>query len=159
MSGVAEVVDVAVDSNADDIPSAEQIGLWVRAALRGAGRSGPCEVAVRIVDEAAMQALNREYRGKDKPTNVLSFPAGDFGVLAHEQAVPLGDIAICAPVVAAEAHAQGKAVGDHWAHMAVHGALHLIGFDHISDSDAARMEALEVRILAEQGVPDPYRVA
>jgi len=103
-----------------------------------------------------MRGLNRDYRGKDKPTNVLSFPAGQVAGLPDAEPVPLGDIVVCADVVSDEAATQEKAPADHWAHMLVHGTLHLLGFDHEDETDAATMEALETRILAAGGVADPY---
>jgi probable rRNA maturation factor len=104
------------------------------------------EISFVLTDDKRMRALNRAYRGKDKPTNVLSF-ASD-----HE----FGDLAICAPVVAREAREQGKQPAAHWAHMVVHGVLHLLGYDHENDRDAARMEAREAKILAQLGMPNPY---
>lgn len=106
-----------------------------------------------------MRSLNCAFRGKDKPTNVLSFPAGDVAGLPADAPLPLGDIVICAGVVGAEAAAQGKTEDDHWAHMLVHGTLHLLGFDHETDAEAADMEALETRILGEHGIADPYGAA
>ena len=111
------------------------------------------ELSIRIVDIAEGRALNRDYRGKDYATNVLSFPAE----LPPGVSLPLiGDLAICAPVVAREAAEQGKDPRDHWAHMTVHGVLHLLGYDHIQDNEAEAMEALETRILAGLGIADPY---
>jgi probable rRNA maturation factor len=125
----------------------------VSAALRGARRRKPAELAIRIVDTAEGQALNRDYRGKDYATNVLSFPAE----LPPGVNLPLiGDLAICAPVVAREAAEQGKKPRDHWAHLTVHGTLHLLGYDHIDEAEAEAMEALETRILAGLGIADPY---
>lgn len=131
---------------------------WVAAAIDQSGRRpvGDVEVAVRVVDADEIRTLNRLYRDKDAPTNVLSFPAGEIAGLPADEAVLLGDVVVCAAVVAAEAGQQGKALADHWAHMLVHGTLHLLGFDHEIDAEAAEMEALEVRILASQSVTDPY---
>ena len=118
-----------------------------------ARRRKATELSIRIVDIAEGRALNRDYRGKDYATNVLSFPAE----LPPGVSLPLiGDLAICAPVVAREAAEQGKDPRDHWAHMTVHGVLHLLGYDHIQDSEAEAMEALETRILAGLGIADPY---
>lgn len=114
------------------------------------------EVSVRVVDEDEGRRLNSQYRGKDKATNVLSFPTGDDLVLPENEPRPLGDLVLCAPVVAREALDQGKELASHWAHLLVHGTLHLLGYDHQQASDAAEMEALEISILAEQGVPNPY---
>ena len=110
-------------------------------------------ITVRIVDEPESQVLNKQYRGKDKPTNVLSFPSQ---LPVEIQAEYLGDIVICAPVVEQEACDQNKPVKAHWVHMLVHGILHLKGYDHIDDEEALEMETLEKAILAEMGFPDPY---
>ena len=135
------------------VPSPASFRQWVAAALRGAKRRKPAEVAIRIVGAEEGQALNRDYRGKDYATNVLSFPAE----LPPGVDLPLiGDLAICAPVVAREAAEQGKKPRDHWAHLTVHGTLHLLGYDHIEDAQAVTMEALETRILAGLGIADPY---
>ena len=135
------------------VPSSASFRRWVEAALRGARRRKATELSIRIVDAREGRALNRDYRGKDYATNVLSFPAE----LPPGVALPLiGDLAICAPVVAREAAEQGKAPRDHWAHMTVHGVLHLLGYDHQEDAEAEAMEALETRILAGLGIADPY---
>jgi probable rRNA maturation factor len=135
------------------LPSPASFRQWVAAALHGARRRKPAEVAIRIVDTDEGRALNRDYRGKDYATNVLSFPAE----LPPGVNLPLiGDLAICAPVVAREADEQGKKPRDHWAHLTVHGTLHLLGYDHIEDAEAEAMEALETRILAGLGIADPY---
>jgi len=135
------------------LPAPASFRRWVEAALRGARRRRPAEVAIRIVDAAEGRALNRDYRGKDYATNVLSFPAE----LPPGVDLPLiGDLAICAPVVAREATEQGKRPRDHWAHLTIHGTLHLLGYDHIEDAEAEAMEALETRILAGLGIADPY---
>jgi probable rRNA maturation factor len=135
------------------VPAAASFRRWVEAALHGARRRKATELAIRIVDTDEGRTLNREYRGKDYATNVLSFPAE----LPPGLNLPLiGDLAICAPVVAREAAEQGKRPLDHWAHMTVHGVLHLLGYDHIEDAEAEAMEALETRILAGLGIADPY---
>ena len=135
------------------LPSAISFRRWVDAALRGAKRRKATELSIRIVDIDEGQALNRDYRGKDYATNVLSFPAE----LPPGVKLPLiGDLAICAPVVQREAAEQGKLPRHHWAHLTIHGVLHLLGYDHIQDNDAERMEALETRILAGLGIADPY---
>ena len=135
------------------VPSSTSFRHWVAAALAGARRKRATELCVRIVDEIEGRALNLDYRGRDYATNVLSFPVD----LPQGIALPLiGDIVLCAPVVTREAHEQGKAQRDHYAHLTVHGVLHLLGFDHESDSGAMRMEALEVRILSGLGIGNPY---
>jgi len=135
------------------LPSALSFRRWAEAALRGAKRRRPAELAIRIVDADEGRALNRDYRGKDYATNVLSFPVE----LPPGVELPLiGDLAICAPVVLREAAEQAKLPRDHWAHLTIHGVLHLLGYDHIEDGEAEAMEALETRILAGLGIADPY---
>ena len=146
-------LDVAVNYAAPraGVPAAVSFRKWVAAALKG--RIREADLAVRIVDEREGQALNRHYRGKDYATNVLSFPAE----LPEGVKLPLlGDLVICAPVVAREAAEQGKPVAAHYAHLTVHGVLHLLGWDHEHDKDAEAMEQLEREVLAELGLPDPY---
>ncbi|MGH8531031.1 MAG: rRNA maturation RNase YbeY [Nevskiales bacterium] len=134
------------------MPSNRQLQHWVAAVLKRCKRA-EIGLGIRLVGAAESQRLNARYRGKDGPTNVLSFPCD----LAVPEAAPwLGDVVICAPVVAREARTQGKNVVNHWAHMVVHGVLHLLGHDHIRSRQAARMEALERRILADLKIPDPY---
>lgn len=135
------------------LPASISFRRWVEAALRGAKRHKPAELAIRIVDLDEGRALNSDYRGKDYATNVLSFPAE----LPTGLALPLiGDLAICAPVVLREAAEQGKLPRDHWAHLTIHGVLHLLGYDHVEDGEAEAMETLETRILAGLGIADPY---
>ena len=139
------------------LPAAVSFRKWVAAAL--AGRIREADLAVRLVDAREGRALNRHYRGKDYATNVLSFPAD----LAEGVKLPkgvkmplLGDLVLCAPVVAREAREQGKRLNDHYAHLTVHGALHLLGWDHQDTREAECMEALEREILAGLGIADPY---
>jgi probable rRNA maturation factor len=135
------------------VPTPTSFRRWVEVALQGARHRKPAELSIRIVGAREGRALNRQYRGKDYATNVLSFPVE----LPRGVASPLlGDLVICAPVVAREAREQGKAPRDHYAHLTVHGVLHLLGFDHQNERDATRMEALETRILAGLGIADPY---
>ena len=157
---VAVTADVQVASEDPDIPATADIQSWIGAAIEQSGRQpdGDVEVAVRIVDADEIQTLNGLYRDIEKPTNVLSFAAGDVDGLPQEAGILLGDVVVCAAVVAAEAGEQGKALADHWAHMIVHGTLHLLGFDHQTDAEAARMEALEAEILAARNVTDPFEV-
>ncbi|WP_448100695.1 rRNA maturation RNase YbeY [Luteibacter jiangsuensis] len=152
MSHVEVAVGYATASR-KGVPATASFRRWVEAALKGARRRKATQVAIRIVEADEGQALNRQYRGRDYATNVLSFPA-DFPPGVE---LPLiGDLVICAPVVAREAAEQGKKPADHWAHMTVHGTLHLLGYDHIEDAEAEAMEALETRILAGLGISDPY---
>jgi probable rRNA maturation factor len=127
-----------------------------RAALDAAAVAGRAELCVVLTDDRTMQRLNLKWRGKDKPTNVLSFPAG--GAPDVPGPCLLGDVVIAFGVVAAEAAAQGKTPAAHLAHLVVHGVLHLLGHDHERSAEATRMEALEKRILRRLGVADPYRV-
>jgi probable rRNA maturation factor len=145
------VLDLQLASSAPDIPDEQVIKRWLDAAVTPF--QAEAEVTVRIVDNPEGQQLNLQYRGKDKPTNVLSFP---FQAPPGLSLPLLGDLVISAPVVAAEATAQQKLLNDHWAHMVVHGCLHLLGFDHINDDDAALMEAEEIQILASLGIKNPY---
>lgn len=139
------------------LPTRPQFRKWVLAALTGAGRRFDSEVAIQVVDAPEGQAMNLQYRGKDYATNVLSFPAEVPEGLPEDFDFPqLGDLVICAPVVAREAAEQGKALNDHYAHLTVHGVLHLLGFDHIEDEEAEEMEALERVILASLDIADPY---
>lgn len=135
------------------VPSDKDIRHWILSALHGQTTLHEVEISVRLVDREEMSQLNETYRGKKGPTNVLSFPAD----LPPELALPLlGDIVICAPVVAAEAAEQGKSASAHWAHMTVHGTLHLLGYDHVEEEDAVSMEALESTILSQMDYDCPY---
>lgn len=151
-------ISVQVACDDANIPSEGQIQDWVQAALQNADKlnSRNVEMAVRVVDADEIRTLNKIYRKQDKATNVLSFPAGDIQGLPDESRDLLGDVVVCASVVAAEARAQDKALDDHWCHMLVHGTLHLLGFDHETDKEAAEMEGLEIAILLKQNVTDPY---
>jgi probable rRNA maturation factor len=145
-------VTVQKATKAKDIPTQAQFRRWVAAALEG--QPGPREVTIRIVDDAEGAALNRDYRHKDYPTNVLAFPAG----LPKGLRSPLlGDLVLCAPVIRREALAQGKPQAAHWAHLTVHGTLHLLGYDHETPSQAQEMEFLETRLVTRLGFPDPYK--
>jgi len=136
---------------ATGLPSEAEFRAWAELALQEHAR--PAELVLRIVDEAEITALNRRYRGKDGSTNVLSFPyQGCVGVPSEL----LGDVVICAPVVAAEAAVQGKPPAAHWAHLVIHGVLHLLGYDHHHEADAARMEHRESALLAALRYPDPW---
>ncbi len=138
------------------IPAANSVRKWVAAAL--AGRIREADLAIRIVGAREGRALNRHYRGKDYATNVLSFPAELPDGLPEGVRLPLlGDLVICAPVVAREAKEQRKPVAAHYAHLTVHGALHLLGWDHEDPREAECMEQLEREILAGLGLPDPYQ--
>ena len=139
--------------DAADCAYAAAAAAW-RMAKPAAKRAGAAEISLLLADDATVRALNRRHRGQDKPTNVLSFPLDE-----HPAAGPwlIGDVVLALETVAGEARAQGKPVADHFRHLVVHGILHLLGYDHLSDGDAAVMERLEVEALASLGVADPYR--
>ncbi|MDY7220187.1 rRNA maturation RNase YbeY [Denitrificimonas sp. JX-1] len=146
-------LDLQVASSASNLPSHADFLAWCTLALRQ--RTAPSELTIRLVDAEEGLELNATWRGKDYPTNVLSFPADiPEGLLD----IPLlGDLVICVPVVEQEAAEQGKTLPAHWAHLVIHGCLHLLGYDHIDDEEAEEMESLESQLLAEIGHPDPYR--
>ncbi|MCC5794755.1 MAG: rRNA maturation RNase YbeY [Chromatiales bacterium] len=153
--GLALDVEVADPSLA--LPAGAAPARWVAAARHAAGDEGPASLVLRIVDRAEGRALNAAWRDRDYATNVLAFPGPELPpeIMAETGRV-LGDLVICLPVVAEEAVAQGKPLVAHLAHLVVHGSLHLLGYTHEGDSDAAEMEQLEVRVLAALGWPDPY---
>lgn len=146
-------VQLAVE-NDSNLPTEEQLALWATAALLNRTEYEEPEMTIRIVDEEESQELNHEYRGKDKPTNVLSFP---FEAPAHVPIPLLGDLIICKQVVEREATEQGKTLTSHWAHMVVHGCLHLLGYDHIDDTEAEEMEGIEKVLMSELSFEDPYK--
>jgi probable rRNA maturation factor len=149
--GLTVHVDYAIPRRG--LPAPVSFKRWAEAALFAARHRKPAELSIRLVNAREGRALNRHYRDRDYATNVLSFPVE----LPPGIASPLlGDLAICAPVVAREAREQGKVLRDHYAHLTVHGVLHLLGFDHQEDTEAARMEKLETCILARLGILDPY---
>ncbi len=136
------------------VPAEEEVRRWITATLEWLGRREDTEICVRLVGEAEMAALNRQYRGRSGPTNVLSFPSD----LPPGLDLPLlGDIVVCAPVVDSEAEQQGKPRSAHWAHILVHGTLHLLGYDHVAEPEAGEMEAIETAVLAGLDYPCPYR--
>jgi probable rRNA maturation factor len=149
---MAITLDLQNDEGLDFVPPEPQFRQWIEAALQQP--YDRFEQTLRIVGETESRELNNRYRGKDNATNVLAFP-GDNELLDYDC---LGDLVICAPVVVAEARAQGKLVEAHWAHLVVHGMLHLQGFNHQSDDDTRQMEALEIRILGTLGYTNPYNV-
>jgi probable rRNA maturation factor len=140
-------VSIARSGSRAAAPTRRELRQWAAAALgrRAAGR----EISVLLVNAARSRQLNRQYRGQDKPTNVLSFAAGSGPIL--------GDLVICPTVLREEARAQGKAPRAHWMHLYVHGLLHLIGYDHEAEDQAQRMERREIRVLRSLGVANPYR--
>jgi len=151
-------VDVQVASAVTSVPDENEIQTWVAEAISELAVDRKCEVSVRIVDEEEGRDLNMRYRDMDRATNVLSFPVDSdtLGNLPPDLPVSLGDIVICGPVVEREAADQHKEIAAHWAHLFVHGTLHLLGHDHEMDAEAVEMEAIETRILRRCGVGDPY---
>jgi len=136
-------VDVQIACTGE-APSAADVAVWAESALAGDDRA----LCIRLVDATEGAELNRRFRGRTDPTNVLAFPAGESNLL--------GDIAICAPVARQEAREQGKRLADHYAHLVIHGVLHLKGLDHETEADAVAMEAQEARLLDSLGIADPY---
>lgn len=154
MSGLE--LEVQRSTSCGDLPGDEQFRAWAEAAL--AVRAGDYNLAIRIVDEAEGRQHNHDYRGKDNATNVLSFPAElPEGLPDELRDAQLGDLLMCAPVVAREAQEQNLPESDHWAHLVVHGVLHLLGYDHQQIDEAGLMESLETNILTGLGIADPYR--
>ena len=145
-------LDLQIACEFEDLPSHEQFELWADKALSAYREHA--ELTIRIADEAESQELNSQYRGKDKPTNVLSFP---FDSPPGIELPLVGDLIICPQVVKAESIEQEKRFHEHFAHMTIHGCLHLLGFDHINEQDAIEMEGIEKTLLAELGIDDPYR--
>ncbi|NLS14183.1 rRNA maturation RNase YbeY [Vibrio sp. SM6] len=146
------VLDLQIATeNEHGLPSDTELQHWLDTTILPF--QPEAEVTIRIVDETESHQLNRDYRGKDKPTNVLSFP---FEAPPGLELDLLGDLIICRQVVEQEAQDQHKPLNAHWAHMVVHGSLHLLGYDHIEDSDADEMEALETEIMQSMGFEDPY---
>jgi probable rRNA maturation factor len=135
------------------VPARAKFSTWIEAALARSGSAVPLVVSVRVVGSARSRSLNLRFRGKDRPTNVLSFEGP--GAMPDGSRI-LGELVICVPVVAREARAQGKSAEAHWAHMTVHGVLHLLGFDHERDREARKMAAREIQILDRLGFSDPY---
>ena len=144
-------LDLQIACSNKNLPSESQFQLWLETALASYQKN--FELTIRIVDEAESQQLNHQYRAKNKSTNVLSFP---FEVPEGIELGLLGDLIICADVVESEAIEQNKNLINHWAHMVIHGCLHLLGYDHINDDDADEMETLEIKLLKKLGISDPY---
>ncbi len=147
--------DIAVQFATDDtdLPGKKSLITWAESALFN--RKDDAEMTIRIVDEEESQSLNTQWRNIEKPTNVLSFPAGEIN---EHISTLLGDLVICAPVVKREAKEQKKSSEAHWAQMVIHGTLHLLGYDHINEKDANEMESLETSILKTLDFPDPYTI-
>jgi probable rRNA maturation factor len=164
----AAFIEVQIATARRGVPHARSLRAWVNTAVLNSGHSAAhpefvegklsaYSLTLRIVGSAESRKLNHQWRGKDKSTNVLSFPnALPTAHSPQSTAFYLGDLAICAPVVAREAREQGKTLSAHWAHMVVHGVLHLLGYDHVKTREAKQMEAREVAILSQFGYQDPY---
>ena len=151
------VVDFALAAADDGLPPEAQFRRWVGAVV--GSRRPAAEVSIRIVSTEEMRGLNQRWRGKDRPTNVLAFPAELPEGLPEDLGPPLlGDIVLCRDIVLEEARDQGKPLDAHWAHLTIHGALHLIGYDHGNPEEAEIMESIERETLRELGYPDPYEV-
>ena len=150
------LIDIQNPESYTTIPAESDLSHWAQAAWQGEGEAG---VVLRIVNDAESQTLNHDYRGKDYPTNVLSFPYDAPPIPLEEGETDyLGDLVVCLPVMEREAAEQGKTTTQHWAHLLVHGLLHLQGYDHMTDAEAEEMETLETQILGELGFPNPYQV-
>ena len=150
---MTDAVDIQLADGSTKTPDAQQIRDWAAAVFTALERS-PLALTVRVVGEEEMAKLNRRYRGRDQPTNVLSFPIEPLPGMCTDL---LGDIVVCGPVVDREAMIQHKPLMGHWAHMVVHGMLHLFGYDHESDQEATAMETLEKSVLEGLGFSDPYQ--
>jgi len=140
-----------VSENHENLPTEAQINQWLNVILPPFMPNA--ELTIRIVDQAESQQLNHTYRQKNNPTNVLSFP---FESPVEMETPLLGDLIICKQIIEQEAQEQHKSLTSHWAHMIVHGCLHLLGYDHIDDDEAEEMEGLEIEIMAELGFSNPY---
>ncbi len=150
-------IEIADQSAGHWVPEAALCRDWITAALTAAGESGPVTVSLCFVDSRASAALNGRYRDQPRPTNVLAFPRQTPAELETALGgAALGDIVVCAELAAKEARAGGKPAVHHWAHLLIHGCLHLLGYDHIDEEDARRMEAMEIGILRGIGIPNPY---
>nr|WP_031433741.1 rRNA maturation RNase YbeY [Methylomarinum vadi] len=145
------LLEIQIATEMTELPDSDQFQQWVDAALGDSETDN--EIVIRVVDEDESSQLNQQYRHKSGPTNILSFP---FEAPPGMELELLGDLVVCAPVVAREAKRQQKKLLDHWAHIIVHGVLHLLGYDHIDDADAERMESLEINILQQLNIRNPY---
>jgi probable rRNA maturation factor len=150
------VIDIRVEDAAWRAALPKARALARRAARAALAEEGAVELAVTLTDDARIRVLNRDWRGKDRPTNVLSFPFDDAPAAPGPR--HLGDVILARETIAGEAAAQGKVLADHFTHLVVHGVLHLLGHDHMKKTEAKRMESLEIAILARLGIADPYTV-
>lgn len=145
------LVDIQIVSQSDNLPSKEQFQFWIDTVLTD--NSEDSEIVIRVIDETEMIQLNEQYRNKKGATNILSFP---FHLPDEIESNLLGDLLICAPIVEKEALSQHKKSEHHWAHITIHGLLHLLGYDHVDNADAKKMEALEIKILKKIKITNPY---
>lgn len=152
--GRALAIEIQRACDAPGVPPDSELRRFLTLAL---GDAAAGEVTLRIVDEVESAELNARYRGGTGATNVLSFPSGDFARDLVDETLPLGDLVVCAAVVAREADEQLKALAAHWAHIVIHGGLHLLGYDHVTDAEAEVMEERERSLLGALGIADPYR--
>ncbi len=153
-------IEISDHSTGHWVPNHKLCRRWIGQALSAARRGGATAVSLRFVNRDESQALNLRYRKRGSPTNVLAFPSAipaSLGELLGSE--PLGDIVVCSELAQREARAQGKALEHHWAHLLVHGCLHLLGYDHEIDTEAEAMEKMETEILRNLGIPDPYPVS
>jgi probable rRNA maturation factor len=144
-------LEIQLATSYADYPSEQQFQLWVDTVLQEDDQDS--EIVIRLVDDQESAELNQQYRHKQGPTNILSFP---FEAPDGFDTDLLGDLVICAPLIALEAQQQNKQLFDHWAHITIHGVLHLLGYDHIDDAEAEEMEALEIKILSRLNINNPY---
>lgn len=148
-------IDIQRIDNSALVPNDQQIKSWAQLALKSLLTKA--ELTIRIVDTTEMQTLNKQYRSKDYPTNVLSFPSSIPATLREKlDSHFIGDIIICPNILSKESVEQNKVLDHHWAHMIVHGVLHLLGYDHINQTDEEKMQALEIQILSQLGIDNPY---
>jgi probable rRNA maturation factor len=144
-------LEIQLATSYADYPSEQQFQLWVDTVLQEDDQDS--EIVIRLVDDQESAELNQQYRHKQGPTNILSFP---FEAPDGFDTDLLGDLVICAPLISLEAQQQNKQLFDHWAHITIHGVLHLLGYDHIDDAEAEEMEALEIKILSRLNINNPY---
>ncbi len=156
MSGQAQPLIELQCAPGIELPEGASIPAWIAAAFVRLPAHQPGEISLRLVDADESQSMNKQFRHRDMPTNVLAFPAEELPGLPAQACAMLGDLVICVPVMQAEAVAQGKTPLAHFAHLVVHGTLHLLGLDHQTDAQARHMEGLETEILQDLGFPDPY---
>ncbi len=153
-------IEIADRSTGCWVPDDALCRNWVERALRASSRGNPATVSLCFVDAEESGRLNRRYRDREYPADVLSFPSGLPAALRAQLASePLGDIVVCSELAQREARSRGKPVDHHWAHLVIHGCLHLLGYDHATATDAARMEKIEIEILRNLGIPNPYLVS